>query len=144
MSCLPCICEKKAYDRFFYELAGSFFRDGDLPNALQCYCDAFLVRASEPDVSQDWITFYSVQFTSYLLGKRRPEVLFPEGDMVYDLIRDRWLEIRKDLEGSPFIIKDMMEWAKTVRIDFPFTPSDLGFPGQDDTVEDLSVAAGSK
>lgn len=121
MGCLPCKYNKVEYDKFFYSLAESFAKKGNLPDALKCYCDTFLVRASEPDLSQDWLTFYNVQFTSYLLGKRRLGVMLPEGDMIYQLIRDTWLDVKVELSCSPIsLVRNLFEWSKTVEIDFPF------------------------
>lgn len=143
MENLPCECGQMEYDKFFYELAHSFCCKGDLPNALKCFCDAFLVRAVEPDVSQDWLAFYDVQFSSYLLGKRRLDCGFPEGDMIYQLIRDAWIGFKEQLSSSDLgMCRNLPELAKSVEIDFPFELDVFGGSGQDDPESRLSGKVG--
>lgn len=123
-----------------YRLARVCSRAGMAREALRLFCCAFLLRNSAGTAEEDWLTFFNVQFTSYLLGKRALEVLLPEGDMVYSLIRDRWTALRKEIEASPIRIADLFGWAETVALDFPYGPEDLeaalqdGEPGQDDAV----------
>lgn len=104
----------------YYRLAAACRRSGKPADALRCFCAAFLLRNSDGEAAGDWLDFFNVQFTSYLLGKRRLEVLLPEGDMVYALIRDRWTALRKEIAASPLRIADVLGWAKTVAIDFPY------------------------
>ncbi|MFA7190533.1 MAG: hypothetical protein WC117_10675 [Sphaerochaetaceae bacterium] len=135
MQMLPCRVEKVRLDRFFYDLAHDFSRQGDLSDALNCFCDAFLVRSGDHDTSQDWLTFYNVQFTMYMLGKRRFDIQIPEGDMVFQLIRDRWVDLKKELGKSRLgLVRNLFEWSKTVEIDFPFEVDFSGFPGQCDPI----------
>ncbi|MDD3164222.1 MAG: hypothetical protein PHH94_09235 [Sphaerochaetaceae bacterium] len=135
MQMLPCRVEKVRLDRFFYDLAHDFSRQGDLSDALNCFCDAFLVRSTLNDSSQDWLTFYNVQFSMYMLGKRRFDVQIPEGDMVFQLIRERWVEIKTELGKSRLgLVRNLFEWSRTVEIDFPFELDFSDIPGQCDPI----------
>lgn len=124
MFSLPCLQQKVEMDRFFWDLAHSFCRQGKLSDALKCFCDTFFIRGQKEkdlDTSFEWMTFFDVQFTMYLLSKRKLDVEFPEGDMVYTLIRDTYKEIQKELENCPLgRPKNFYEWSKMVEIDFPY------------------------
>ena len=97
----------------------------NMRNALLTLCDCFLVRARDNDEDPLWKRFYSIQMTSYLVSKRNLDVSAPEGDMVHDLIRDTWQELKKSMQTSQFgPISNVDQWFKTIRIDFPIDPFD--------------------
>ncbi|MBP5757626.1 MAG: hypothetical protein J6W39_08620 [Spirochaetales bacterium] len=97
----------------------------NMRNALLTLCDCFLVRAKDNDDDPLWKRFYSIQMTSYLVSKRNLDVSAPEGDMVHDLIRDTWQEVKESMKTSPFgPISNVDQWFKTIRIDFPIDPFD--------------------
>ena len=97
----------------------------NMRNALLTLCDCFLVRARDNDEDPLWKRFYSIQMTSYLVSKRNLDVSAPEGDMVHDLIRDTWQELKKSMQTSQFgTISNVDQWFKTIRIDFPIDPFD--------------------
>ena len=97
----------------------------NMRNALLTLCDCFLVRARDNDEDPLWKRFYSIQMTSYLVSKRNLDVSAPEGDMVHDLIRDTWQEVKKSMQTSQFgPISNVDQWFKTIRIDFPIDPFD--------------------
>lgn len=97
----------------------------NMRNALLTLCDCFLVRAKDNDEDPLWKRFYSIQMTSYLVSKRNLDVSAPEGDMVHDLIRDTWQEVKKSMQTSQFgPISNVDQWFKTIRIDFPIEPFD--------------------
>ena len=99
----------------------------NMRNALLTLCDCFLVRAHDNDDDPLWKRFYSIQMSSYLISKRNLEVSAPEGDMVHDLIRDTWTDVKRYMENSQFgPISNVDQWFKTIKIDFPldiFDPS---------------------
>lgn len=97
----------------------------NMRNALLTLCDCFLVRAKDNDDDPLWKRFYSIQMTSYLVSKRNLDVSAPEGDMVHDLIRDTWQDVKKSMQTSKFgPISNVDQWFKTIRIDFPVDPFD--------------------
>ena len=97
----------------------------NMRDALLTLCDCFLARANDNDEDPLWKRFYSIQMSSYLISKRNMEVSAPEGDMVHDLIRDTWQNLKDDIENSQFgPISNVDQWFKTVRIDFPVDPFD--------------------
>ena len=97
----------------------------NMRDALLTLCDCFLARAHDNDEDPLWKRFYSIQMSSYLISKRNMEVSAPEGDMVHDLIRDTWQNLKDDIENSQFgPISNVDQWFKTVRIDFPVDPFD--------------------
>lgn len=89
-------------------------------------CTCFLLRAHDSDPDPLWHTFYNIQMTSYLIAKRNLAISNPEGDMVHDLIRDTWLQLRSTLKSSKFYKSTNPEQLfKTIQIDFPLDPFDL-------------------
>ena len=91
-----------------------------LGKSLSMLCDCFLARAHDEDEDPLWKRFYRIQMTSYLIAKRNLEVSAPEGDMVHDLIRDCWADVKDYMENSKFgPISNVDQWFKTIRIDFP-------------------------
>ena len=93
--------------------------------ALLTLCDCFLVRAKDNDEDPLWKRFYNIQMTSYLVSKRNLDVSAPEGDMVHDLIKDTWKEVKTYMQTSQFgPISNVDQWFKTIRIDFPVDPFD--------------------
>ena len=100
-------------------------RMGLVRSALFALCDSFLVRAGDSDTDPMWIKFYEIQMSIYLLGKKNLEVSPPEGDMVHDLIKDVWGEVKTYMQKSPFgPIENVDQWFKTIQIDFPWSYSD--------------------
>ncbi len=94
-------------------------------DALEVLCQCFLVRANDNDEDPMWHRFYRVQMCSYLITKRNLSVTPPEGDMVHDLIRDTWTDVREYMENSQFgPISNVDQWFKTIHIDFPVDPFD--------------------
>ena len=71
----------------------------NMRDALLTLCDCFLARAHDNDEDPLWKRFYSIQMSSYLISKRNMEVSAPEGDMVHDLIRDTWQNLKDDIEN---------------------------------------------
>ena len=97
----------------------------NMRDALLTLCDCFLVRAKDNDDDPLWKRFYNIQMTSYLVSKRNLRVSAPEGDMVHDLIRDTWQEVKSSMQTSQFgPISNVDQWFKTIRIDFPIDPFD--------------------
>ena len=97
----------------------------NMRNALLTLCDCFLVRAKDNDEDPLWKRFYSIQMTSYLVSKRNLDVSAPEGDMVHDLIRDTWEDLKKSMQVSQFgPISNVDQWFRNIRIDFPVDPFD--------------------
>jgi hypothetical protein len=82
--------------RWFYRLGNSFCKLGDIEKALRSWNDAFLVRGCEfsSDKDYEWKKFHDIQFAIYLLGKKRLCVSLSEGDMIHDLIRMKWEELK--------------------------------------------------
>lgn len=94
-------------------------------NALDTLCECFLVRANDNDEDPLWHRFYRVQMCSYLITKKNLSVTPPEGDMVHDLIRDAWVDVKDYMENSQFgPVSNVEQWFKTIHIDFPVDPFD--------------------
>ena len=96
-----------------------------LSDAVSILCDCFLARANDMDSDPLWKRFYTVQMCSYLIAKKNLDVSEPEGDMVHDLIRDTWLDVKDYMENSKFgPVSNVEQWFRTIRIDFPVDPFD--------------------
>ncbi len=113
----------KTLSNNFYKLARTFMSKKMLAQALDCYCDAFLLRnLSIEDSDEQFIDFFKVQFTIYQLGKKNIVIALCEGDMIFDLIQMEWERLQKELDESPFEIDErgLHEWYKNIEIDFPW------------------------
>ncbi|MFA6688542.1 MAG: hypothetical protein ACOX6K_03605 [Sphaerochaetaceae bacterium] len=119
--------------RWFYRLGNSFCKLGDIEKALRSWNDAFLVRGCEfsSDKDYEWKKFHDIQFAIYLLGKKRLCVSLSEGDMIHDLIRMKWEELKNAIAHSEFSFEpdNTGAWYRTVEIDFPWDLDVAGFDG---------------
>ncbi len=114
----------------FLEMGNLLSRLGELSGALRCFHDAFGLRHmnDEHEGRFCFSDFYSIQFTLYLLGKSSREIVsIAEGDMIYDLIRERWEHLMSEISSSQFefVCTDMKRWYASVNIDFPYEMCDL-------------------
>jgi hypothetical protein len=115
--------------RHFYDLGCLFARTMNLESSLGCFVDAFLVRGNEiHSEDQDWIDFFRLQFSIYLLGKKRICCSLSEGDMILDFLRDEYRQIRKEMEESeiPFCCDDLHAWFASYELDFPWQLGEFG------------------
>ncbi len=70
--------------------------------------------------ADDWQAFSSIQFARYLLGKnKRAFSTEAEHDMIVDLIRDAWMELRSSTDLSRLSSSEKLEAFRAVRIVFP-------------------------
>lgn len=114
----------------FFRMGVVLSRLGDVGGAIRCFNDAFILRdiSDETRASHQWRDFHDVQMAIYILGKKQKTLVsIAEGDMIHDLIKHRWNQLRLEIEGSeiPFAGKDMRAWFRTVRIDFPWDMEDV-------------------
>lgn len=120
----------------FFRMGVVLSRIGDVGGAIRCFHDTFILRdiSEEVRTSYQWREFHNTQMAIYILGKRKKTLFsIAEGDMIHDLIKHRWFQLRRELDNSeiPFSGKDMRVWYRTVKIDFPWEIED---------VEDLFVS----
>ena len=94
-------------------------------NLMAILCDAFMVRCHDFDQDPLWKLFYETQLDMYLHYKKRCTLSNPEGDMIHDLIRTTWEELRDEMENSIFEIVNPRQWFSTIHIDFPLSPENL-------------------
>lgn len=115
----------------FFRLGVILSRLGELGKSIDCFNTAFTMRDSAFEVessSSQWRKFHDYQMATYILGKQRKYIAsLAEGDMVHDLIKQRWLKLLEEIENSeiPFRGKDISHWFKSVKIDFPWSQEDL-------------------
>ncbi|MDD3669838.1 MAG: hypothetical protein PHR01_01005 [Sphaerochaetaceae bacterium] len=110
----------------FYRLGVVLSRIGEIHQSIRCFHDAFMLRDPHPVRESEFSEFHSIQFARYILGKKKKWITtLAEGDMVHDLIKNRWHELQQDVRLSeiPFAGSDRREWFKTVTIDFPWVGS---------------------
>ncbi|MBR2281741.1 MAG: hypothetical protein IJ863_03855 [Spirochaetales bacterium] len=108
-------------------ISGVIKRMNGVRCAIETLCECFLVRANDTDEDPLWQRFYRIQMCSYLIAKRNLSVTPPEGDMVHDLIRDTWTDVKDYMENSKFgPVSNVEKWFRTIHIDFPVDPFDPG------------------
>ena len=114
----------------FFQMGTLLSELGEVGGAIRCFNDAFLMRDTSDSVptSLHYKEFHDIQMASYILGKREKSIVsYAEGDMVHDLIKSRWLELLDEVEESqfPFVCEDFRSWFQTVKIDFPYSMSEM-------------------
>jgi hypothetical protein len=115
----------------FFRIGVVLGRLGELSESIRCFNDAFILRdvAFERQIQNEgWRQFHDQQMATYILGKRNKYITsLAEGDMVHDLIKQRWKQLMQELEDSefPFLGKDLPAWFQTIRIDFPWEIEDV-------------------
>lgn len=115
----------------FYRLGVVLSRLGEIGKAIGCFNTAFTMRDREFElkgIGSQWRAFHDYQMAIYILGKRRKYIAsLAEGDMIHDLIKQRWLKLNQEIENSeiPFRGKNLTHWYKTIKIDFPWEQEDL-------------------
>ncbi|MFA7627770.1 MAG: hypothetical protein WCZ17_12080 [Candidatus Kapaibacterium sp.] len=114
-----------------------FFRMGlvlskmrEIDGAIRCFNDAFLLRdkSIQVELNEQWHQFHEIQIGIYINGKRNKIISsLAEGDMVHDLIKNRWYQLINEVERSeiPLATRNLKKWFKTVKIDFPWDMEDL-------------------
>ncbi|WP_148228990.1 hypothetical protein [Parasphaerochaeta coccoides] len=109
---------------WLYKIGKSFARMGDIVNAARFLSDAFFLRGRRclSGTISDWKLFHDVQFSMYLMGRKNMMISLPEGDMVHDLIEQRWNLLQEENQCSefPFLCTDKKAWYSTIIIDFPW------------------------
>ncbi len=115
----------------FFRLGVVLSHLGELGKSIDCFNTAFTMRDREFEVessNSQWRKFHDYQMATYILGKQRKYIAsLAEGDMVHDLIKQRWLKLLDEIENSeiPFRGNDLSQWFKSVKIDFPWSQEDL-------------------
>jgi hypothetical protein len=110
----------------FFRMGVVLSKIGEICGAIRCFNDAFVLRdlsAEKIENHQLWREFHDTQMAMYILGKRNKVIAsLAEGDMVHDLIKHRWIQLREEIENSeiPFAGKNKRLWFRTVKIDFPW------------------------
>ncbi|MHC1693263.1 MAG: tetratricopeptide repeat protein [Sphaerochaetaceae bacterium] len=130
--CCKALAEVESNDRSglgccFFRLGVVFSRLGDFEPALRCFNDAFLVRDSDSTLLEEpgseWQDFHNTQMAMYILGKKHKWISsLAEGDMVHELIKTRWHELREQIIESdiPLACADRHDWFRTVNVEFPW------------------------
>ncbi|NCB02529.1 MAG: hypothetical protein EOM67_10235 [Spirochaetia bacterium] len=107
-----------------YKMGQLLSEIGEVPGAIRCFNDAFLLRDVEVVPSFTLFKeFHDIQMAIYILGKMDKRITsYAEGDMVHDLIKHRWVELQREIKESqfPFLCEDFRSWYKTIHIDFPY------------------------
>jgi hypothetical protein len=129
--------DHKAIGNCIYRMGVALFQLGEVEQAIRCFNDAFLMRAEDTTGFQDfgWKDFHDVQMTMYIMGKRQKCISsLAEGDMVHDLIKNRWKELVCEMESSEicFVGTNKRLWFSTVRIDFPWDIESIVLVDEDD------------
>ena len=114
----------------FFRMGMVLSRMGEIGGAIRCFNDAFMLRDLSSEIRDRllWREFHDTQMAMYILGKLRKSIAsLAEGDMVHDLIKHRWRQLREEMEQSeiPFAGKDIKAWFRTVKIDFPWDMEDV-------------------
>lgn len=115
---------------YFYRMAQLFAKMKDLERSLNCFIEAFLIRGMEERFKgeEQWMSFFSRQFSIYLLGKNRLFCSLSEGDMIHDMLRMEYEQALEDIENSelPFHPQHIDRWFAALEFDFPWNPPEVG------------------
>mgnify|MGYP004449211057 FL=1 len=87
---------------------------------MDILCDSFLLRAHDCDDDPLWDCFFHTKMKAYFVAQNRLDISVPEGDMIHDLIRDAWIDVKNYINEQRFgKIANMEQWFRTIRLDFP-------------------------
>lgn len=117
---------EKEIGNYFYQQAIGFAQAQNLPSSLGCFVDAFLIRGCESNCrDKDWLDFFRLQFSIYLLGKKRVCCSLSEGDMIHDYLKDVYHDLIKQLQTSEIPFRgNLYEWFSSLQLDFPWSVED--------------------
>lgn len=84
----------------------------------------FLERNAKDITDKNFFYFFYVQFSMYLFCKEKPLISeLCEGDMISDLILDKYNEVKSEIESNPFKIENYCSVFSSYEIDFPLIVS---------------------
>jgi hypothetical protein len=87
---------------------------------LSRYTNCYGMERQDSSEADDWQAFSSIQIARYLLGKnKRTFSTEAEHDMILDLIRDSWTEVRSSVDKAEMSGCGKLEAFRAVRIVFP-------------------------
>jgi hypothetical protein len=93
---------------------------GPTRKMLSRYTNCYGMERQDTSEADDWQAFTSIHTVRYLLGKnKRTFSTHAEQDMIRDLIRDSWSELRRSSELASMSGCGKMEAFRGVRIVFP-------------------------
>jgi hypothetical protein len=93
---------------------------GPTRKMLSRYTNCYGMERQDTTEADDWQAFSSIQTVRYLLGKnKRTFSTRAEQDMIRDLIRDSWTELRRSADLAAMSGCEKMEAFRAVRIVFP-------------------------
>ncbi len=93
---------------------------GPTRKMLSRYTNCYGMERQDSSDADDWQAFSSIQMARYLLGKnKRAFSTEAEHDMILDLVRDSWDELRGSLDTREMSSCDKLEAFRAVRIVFP-------------------------
>ena len=97
---------------------------------LSRYTNCYGMERQDSSEADDWQAFLSLQTVRYLLGKnKRTFSTRAEQDMIRDLIRDSWQELRASTDLRAMSGCDKLAAFRAVRIVFPSGRSRGASPG---------------
>lgn len=115
----------------FFRMGVVLSRLGEIGESIRCFTNAFTMRDAafeKQNQEEGWREFHDMQMAVYILGKKKKYITsLAEGDMVHDLIKQRWNHLQIELENSeiPFRGNNLPAWFRTVKIDFPWDMEDV-------------------
>ncbi|MBN1685815.1 MAG: SEC-C domain-containing protein [Spirochaetales bacterium] len=94
-----------------------------------------MIRQETPELD-DWNAFYSIQLGRYLATKRSKKIgTDAENDMIWDLIREGWNELRQSVDLSILSSCERLALFGNYRIVFPF----FSVPAAQESYESIPV-----
>jgi len=93
---------------------------GPTRKMLARYTNCYGMERQDSTEADDWQAFSSLQTLRYLLGKhKRAFSTLAEHDMIRDLIKDSWKELRDSVDLGSMSGCDKLSMFRSVRIVFP-------------------------
>jgi len=116
------VLPEREVGNYFYKKAVTYAKERKLADSLQCFVDAFLMRGEDGQCGDSlWLDFFRLQFTIYLLGKKRVCCSLCEGDMVHDFLKSQYRDLMDSFSRSEIPFKgDLHQWFASYEVDFPW------------------------
>lgn len=114
----------------FFRMGVALSRMGELEGAVRCFSDAFIIREYKRELDHNslYYQFHQAQMSRYIEKKRNKVIsTLAEGDMIHELIKNRWQQLLIEIETSQFNFQtdDLTIWFRSIKIDFPWEMEDF-------------------
>ena len=101
---------------------------------LEQYSNLILAIMNDEDPDPLWRSFYRIQMGSFILGQKNLCFTLQNACFAYEIIHNRWQEIKKILDSYPIPIKNYEAVFRQVILDFPTDRNTMSLKDTEDVM----------